>query len=371
MAQENKKTVLCIGCYHTGNVGDGTYKWILERLLTDYDVYYINNNKMLSKNKEVIGYTNDYSQLFVPDYVIIGGGGMIMNCWTKERTIEIYLSFWKKFNIPVCILSCGVQYSLRKKDLDFLEQWTSTFNYAQLIVVRSVEDYGIVYNRLEPKRRWRLHVLSDLAYSISELRPPVAKKENTLLYIPTSFLSIRMKDVRDYIDSLKYDRMILLPFDGTVDVYPTRCIQDEIKLLKKYYPKCEILRGRAGRFKGADTDNLTLDKIYDMLDKAKYIVTGRLHGLILGKALGCDVYVGCSDTNKLIAEQRSRLSTTVLDDYKKMLKLFFSLSHDDPDDWSEDMRNTVIVRKSKEKKKSVKYMQTYDNETLVTLDLLQ
>jgi glycosyltransferase involved in cell wall biosynthesis len=350
--QMKKKKILFLGYYCSGNVGDASYAKIWQQIIdqTKYEFYSFPVNKRFTA--------------FIPDYIVAGGGGLIM----KESNILLnyYFPLCQKHQIPFAMVSVGVQYDQKNTDhLKFLQDWKPLLNYSSLITVRSIHDYGLLYEILQPKRRYRLKVASDICHIVPELFPVVNHHKDLILYIPTNFLSIRYVDVRNYIQNLlKEDsrlQLMLLPFDGIVDEYPTKTIKEEVSLLKKYFPPTIIHLGRAP----FPNEKMSLDEVYSYLSRARHIVTGRFHGLIFGRVFGAKVYVGTSNTNKIIAELQSPLTRESAWDHQKYLNRFFQYPHlDDPSEWSEDYRNMMIVQISQKYNQSIPFTQSLTNQQL-------
>ena len=362
-----KKRVLFSGCYFTGNVGDASYRLIWRELFKEYEQIFTTTSKLISTRGQMVEVDYD-GELLVPDYIAIGGGGLIMK--SETRTLgKSYLKFARKHSIPLALLSVGIQYDLKLNDYDFIREWRELFNYASIIVVRSINDYAMIFNLLEEKRRHRLFVLPDVTYSMRELIGPApVQKEEMLLYIPTNFLSIRLEEVRDYIDGTGCKKIVLLPFDGVTKEYPSREVKREIELLSKWYPRAIVFKGRRNELLDRDGESMSLERVYSLLNRAKYVVTGRLHGLILGKVFDCEVYTGCSNTNKIVSEMKDSLNISKVNEYPRLIERFLSLPHDvDPSEWSENHRNNRITRVSRKKGLSIKYVQSFTNEQLFEL----
>lgn len=369
-----KKKILFIGDYLTGNVGDASYYEIWKRSVNKdiYETYDCPVNFYLREDGQLVS-LRDTGKMMDIDYLVYGGGGLIRenDDLKKSSLLQIYFPYCKKRSIDIAILSIGLQWNPATGNKINLEGWKELLNYASVISVRSIDDYSLLFPILEPKRRHRLKVYSDVCYSLPSVLQLEQKKEKKgLLYIPTNFMSIRFADVRNYINSrISSDQDItFIPFDGVNGRYPTNETETEISLMKKYYPGAKVYKGRNIDQRLDKTKrefDISLEEIYDFLRGAKDVVTGRYHGLIFGKVFGCNVYTGHSNTAKMISELESPLDIKTSSGHIDLLREYLRRPNKkDIDDWTEDDRNSAIIKYSIDKSVEVSFVQCLTNKQL-------
>ena len=209
------------------------------------------------------------------DLLILGGGELIPD-WLYIRQLPRFVrglskklfkrcSWVNKIEVPKIVLGCGVDAEqVTEETVSALEQ----FNSIGLRDKTSVELLK-KHKRLEHKT----YLSYDMAFNLKPTIKQVTVDKDLVVVIPTDRNnSIAYKSVDWLINELKsYKKVVFLAF-GTEDNNDYRTCE----LLSKYTKKCVIIR----------YNQLTLNKVVDIMLWANKIVSYRLHGMLLAHMLG-------------------------------------------------------------------------------------
>jgi exopolysaccharide biosynthesis predicted pyruvyltransferase EpsI len=390
----NRPKVLLIGSWEYGNFGDDTYSVVHQFMMGNkYDIFFCNTTSYVDSQRvtrHLSEYKNDPLEV---DHVVIGGGGLINEGELKSSIFKVYFPYCKSRNKPLSLISVGVAYpataneATRVLSSNTITVWSELLQYAESVSVRSYADREAVKQMMPMGRHHRIHVASDVAYGLPTYFNIPDTRKRFVVYIPTNFLCLNFPDVAMYIQEqlMKYpgSRLVMIAMDGMGGnkVYPNKFIQEEIKKVQTLFPNTIILPGRY--YWGAtrayvekllpsqpqEYADQTPLKVLSILRKAHVIITGRYHGVVMGRALNVPIYVGTCSLHKIQQEIREDLNpATWKTHYEYLFNVIdrcFQLGfRQDPTTWNEDQRNTVITDIVTNSKISAAFVQNMTNEQL-------
>lgn len=339
------KHIGIISCYGFGNVGDDSYGFILKKFFnsSDYQLHFIHDNLVYMTDDTYIPidiYNSNPTNydIFKPDYVIIGGGGL----FDKERldrgtSIHIYSSLCKEYNIPYYIVSVGFQfcevYDDYRRVNELFTPYKAIFEGAEYISVRTIVDYAYIRSIIDSTHYYKVEYHPDLVYSINKFMNNNGNESHNacepyrdiiLVTLCKSWINLKYTHIRDYIDSILYEhpdfRIIFIDFDG---YNPDREPIINPDTILMHYSNAEYIYGKEIEL---DNDMLisnsiandiqikklnmerihTIEDIINMLKRTHTLITGRYHGIILGKTMNVsNIYTAGFNNYKFRAEYNS------------------------------------------------------------------
>ena len=184
--------------------------------------------------------------------------------------------------------------------------------------------------------------------------------------------------IRDNLQKYPGSKLVIMNLGGKNDPTAEKDFDDYDMFIKakELYPDAEVYFGNSISpelkelyYKDKDTKESDIDlaKALDIISKSHYVITGRYHGLIFSKALNVECYSAVfnykinaenAGNNKIdisITGQQLGIMTNLLNNY---------LSLKNPYEWSEDDRNTNIVKLSEKSKVEIPFIQAMDNVTI-------
>ncbi|MDP1975315.1 MAG: hypothetical protein Q8K37_05020, partial [Alphaproteobacteria bacterium] len=188
---DSRKKILCVGAYDYGNIGDGSYKLILEKLLSerlpDYEIYFVPDTVRINQEGEYIGFGSDEEDLDF-DYLMLGGGGILKEFSKKDNSMNYYARQAIDKRKPFFFLSVGLQTSIQEPDGEevkkLLGDSKELLEKASLIFVRSVEDYSLLNQAIGKVIKHKIFQYPDLGYCMPYVFAPMVepvKKYVTLI----------------------------------------------------------------------------------------------------------------------------------------------------------------------------------------------
>ena len=403
------KHIGIVSCYGFGNVGDDSYGYILKKFFSDeteYKLYFIHDNLVYLKNNTYIPidvYNKEPSayEIFKPDYIIIGGGGL----FDKERldrgtSIQLYSSLCKQYNIPYYILSVGFQFCEVYANCDNIKAlftpYKEIFEGAEYISIRTIIDYTYLRIIMDSCHYYKIEYNPDLVYSINKfidnsiyIKKDI-KKDIILVTMCKSWINLEYDHINNYINSIISEhpefKIIFIDFDG---YNPDRNIIIDPDNILMYYSNAEYIYGKKLELDMSillnnnifDTYSMTninnryhtLEEIIQILHRTHTLITGRFHGLVLGKVIDIpNIYTVGYNNYKFRADYLSNhidmpidvlenLSLKPLHIIKKYIDTNYTT---DAYKWSDNTRNTNINTVNKLSNIDISLIQNWYNNDI-------
>ncbi len=342
------KRLLLINAGRAGNLGDEAIRYTLQRLLEDADctVHWasflgwekakrapVRRRKQLSES-----WFKSLVRKLVPaelrwllrrwpiflrylkanryDLILIGGGQLIQSCSALGLAMFIWIYLFKKFHKQKVIL-IGVGAAERYTAFDRL-LYRKSLKLVDSIYVRDRASLCVLKNIFGVSSK----LIPDIAFYISKIYKYPPHKEKRALFCPTSYeFYKRMRDNPDIgpdkNEYLQYwqDQILEYSYDDyQIKLFCTSKRQDLpfVEKLKqilhdKHSINVEIL------------DINTLEELTKEIAKSQVVVSGRIHGLIIGYCYGCKV-VPYKTSEKIGAFEKEYVSgSTCLDEVQTLI----------------------------------------------------
>lgn len=348
-----KKIILISSASGMGNVGD--------QLINDNIVKFFSRNYNIINIPDNQIITNDYKKLNVCDYkneeildfdfFIYGGGGLFReNLNIKNSNLFFYSDFCNKNNKSFNILGCGFQdLEINHKDFKKYEKFSNVFRNANYVSVRSVLDYNIVKSLVTEKDFLKINWYPDIGYSNCIDLNFKNKIRDKIVIIPTKKWShTNLNSVIKIINDNPKLKVYLINFGS----------QDD-----NDFQNCNI-----ENYIINETKNI--QEIFEILLETKILITGRYHGLILGRLSMVPLIETFNYNNfKFKAEEISKhdlldvkklseLSIKQLEECKKLFDNEIILNYQE---WDNDKRNSKIVELNKINNLDICLIQNWNN----------
>lgn len=245
--------------------------------------------------------------------ILISGGGSLLQNKTSNFSLIYYLSIIllaKLFFKKVIIFAQGIE-PIKGKFFEFL-----TRNILKICNFISVRDK----NSFELLKNWKINslLLTDPAFSIaSKIKPSENKKGIILQLRKVGNLN------EDYIKDLA---SIIIKYYKEIDVL---ALQEEYdrEICQKFINEFKKVGGYADYIYNKD-----INKTIDMINNCEYIISTRLHGLIIASILNCKTFaLSYDDKIKTLVEDLNipyvDLYNYSFEELDKKLKDFVSSNH--------------------------------------------
>jgi hypothetical protein len=383
----DNKIVLCIGSYDYGNIGDGMYKFILSNYLKNDNTsislksYFVADTVRINSKGNYIPFYSSETDLDF-DYLIIGGGGILKN-FSDKSSYKYYLDLATNKNKPYFFVSVGIQTLEQNLDVtsckSLLGNSIKYLNNSELVCVRSITDYSLLFSILE--NNYKLYTYPDLGYLINNFIDITSISKKYITLFQTGSANVKLKHIKDLIDSklneYKNSKLIIINLGGKNNPAIENDF-DEYELFneaKTIYPDAEIYFGDSiskelkdiyYKNKEIKSSDINLNKVIEIIASSYYVITGRYHGLIFSKALNIEVYPAVFNY-KINAEiNKSNLGlTNPLEQIELIIKLINNKQFiKNPNKWTDDDRNTYIVKLNDKIKLEISFIQSMDNITI-------
>lgn len=349
---ERRKKIGVLNCGAYGNVGDYSYSYIFGKLLKG-DVIYINEHN------------HDNEDIVDIDYLIIGGGGLFnITRLNATNTIWKYKNYCKNNSIPYYIISVGFQ------DCDFNTNARSMFlkygelmDDSQYISLRSTQDYVIASSVVKNETKEYMYVHSDLVYSLDKFIPYQKITRNILLVVlDDNWIKMEDKFIRNDINRRLIDNssleLVFIDFAGIVE---NRCVIKH-DLLKCYFSEYTVINGLTSH----NREGVELVDIVNLLCRTDTIISGRLHSYILAKVYKVPNCVNYNYHNyKITADKISNLDVSC--SLEPIIRVKNFIKHDSiftSMNWTENERNTMIVKLNVKTNISIRLLQNWSNRNI-------
>jgi hypothetical protein len=301
------------------------------------------------------------------DYLVIGGGGMLNDAEVSSSVFRVYFPCCLLANIPIGVISVGFGGETLAPQSEVA--WGSLLQFASCITVRSLYDRDMTRRLVTPDRHDRIHLYADLAYGAPELYPsntvfPILPA-SYVVYVPTGAVTLALQDIADKLTRLVWSspgtRVVVLPMGGCDG---TSFVSEEMKRVTRLFPDAIVFRGRGlgGEFveqlhpssMTTLNDEQSLALCVEVFRRARAVITGRFHGVVLARCFHVPVDTGTSNLTKILQEMSTPLSTSSWRGHVDALRADVlscvcvppsesAMIVRDPSVWDDDMRNTCIV----------------------------
>ncbi len=331
-----KKKILIISCYGYGNLGDNMYSEVFDYFLGDCEIVKLSDYSMFVdskknfKKKAPVLLTDNYEF----DMLIIGGGGIILpGKLDKSHNLPYYINIAKMKNIPLCIISCGIQGYIENdkwKDISCLDSWRDTLNYASLITVRSKKDLEIIRNLTYNKN---IFYFRDLGYiyphisGVIDRKDPKEKKKKS--GIVTLIVAGPIYPSNKDVINILYDKKYKFHTVNIVNMGSRNSDDNAKKISEINLEGMNVIKfygcGIAEEFNFENKSNpsdIDLHMLIKIIQNSDLVLTGRYHGMIFARSLGVDYDTLGMGTNKILWEEDvNSVSTAVTNSYNHIKKI--------------------------------------------------
>lgn len=382
----HRRKVLVVGASGYGNIGDDIYPLVIRQVLGDrFRLAFAPDTTRMGKKGQLIEMDSD-QQDYPFDALIIGGGGILEDFY-QNSAIRYYIKRAIDQNKPYFFVSTGLQTHLQDPSVEnvrkLLGDSAKLIGSANLIFVRSLQDSQLLSSVLGSSVSHKLKVAPDLGYSYPALIPaqPTSAK-NYVTLIQTGSASVKSEYVRGLIDAaLKKNpslSLVVMNWGGSEDPGKSEDFQ-EFGLferdVKHYYPEAKVYMGNSIspelkklRYSNVGTrqSDLTPEAAINIVAQSQLLITGRYHGLILAKALGIPYKTPIS-TYKILSENESCLDISKANTQLEKVESYILRNGgavNSPQSWSEDDRNSAIVKYAQEFGLPVPHVQSMSNKQL-------
>ena len=397
--------VLVIGSYGYGNVGDDTYHFIIREFFDKYDVYdtrYVGDRYMLNIDGSICPSSNfNEDLLWEFDFLIIGGGGVLNErLFCPNNSINQYVKIALKKNIPYYITSVGFQDIERDDPISSIQEKygliSAIINNSSLTFVRTVDDYFIARSLISDKMIYKLGYYPDLVYALPNFKSVQKHRvKDVILVLYSNWLDVSLESVRKTIkkhkDANPNCKLIFMNWDGFNANVTCNVVEKNVAAIDKYFPGSTIYKGltmdsrmNTNKLKNAcyiDFErDFSLDDAWDIMQRAKYVLTGRYHGVVYAKCsdvpcenidtmrynnykFQADIVSGHQDSDYIALSKRAYISLDRIKNHMEKYSCGDSrLSQ--PEKWTKHDRNTYIVLASERNVFDVKTVQNWSNSQI-------
>jgi len=398
---KNRRRVLVVASYGYGNVGDDCYGEILGRLFGVDDgmevsicpdaCVMLKDGSYLHLNKFRTTMNGEIEGLMPFDCVVIGGGGLLSKqryLHRNKNSLWFYTDLCVERGIPYYVVSVGfqdVEAVHEDKTVQFFRTAFRAFlDNAEYVSVRSVVDYELAAHVMSDSTSLEYH--PDMVYGI---RPVLSlnaacmnaddRDRNVIMVLVTQWTNVRRGVVvRDVQEATRDgDEVVFMNWGGVDPDGGGYMYDDEVREL---FPEACILQGKRPELswllnneRTATDRQMTVRDIWALLLRTRLLITGRYHGVVLGKATGVPKVETYGYTNyKFLADELSLhpdastevLERTALKPVKKIRDMIAGERRHTYRSWDADQRNTAIVKVHGLTGMDVELLQNWKNRDL-------
>lgn len=342
---KNEKYILVLNQYNSDNIGDKLLNEMLCKNIERLGYKTINRGFALTTKQEV-SYAKDISKFKIKDKikkyfpehlkfyvkykkrlidvsamlnvdnclaVVIGGGQLVKHNSVFMDCMQYWVNWANENNIMSCLYGIGVDTGLTNNEINKYKEILSCCAYVNC---RDEESKLILENRIGIKD---VKLSPDIAFTLDV---PTKKSKEYELIMPYNFETAvaafgLKKSIEKYYDEI----LEIIKRNGSPNdiILSATTSSDAIECMRlKLYLKD---KGFDSRIK----EVVDWDDLIDVMSKSKYVVTGRMHAMIVAKAVGTTFYPllisdkirqfckEYKDTKKLMADIRSLSSNGVCD----------------------------------------------------------
>ncbi len=383
--EECPSNVLVINAGAYGNVGDHLYNHLLDIIAGQqshqFKLTFITDNEVVIQGGRVVHCESpEVSNLQTFDAIVIGGGGLLSHERLQSNTNLLPYAKWAQANtIPLYLLSVGFQdlaicENGDLRGVQMAEKFRPLLQAAQYISVRSLMDHALCMRVLDFTDINKVHYHPDLVYSMLEIDAaqwPRTRVRDTILIIFSENSNVDMLFPEDHDHD---GHVIFANFAGNAGNATSRDRLNRIRAsVHRRYPDATFYDGLEADANESPGANLfSIREIIGIMQRSKYVYTVRQHGYILARVCGVPTIV-LGDYNNyktrvdVHASSSMTLSETVAMSRRGADAIFGLISTGaqlDCHDWTNDQRNSAIVRLARRSGQPIHLVQTLTNRDI-------
>lgn len=248
--------VALIGASGYGNIGDDTYPLLWRRFFPSVDWHVFNSDLP--------------AEIPDADLVLFGGGGLIYSNETAHFDyMRHYMQWAIDSGVPFGFLSCGVQAAKNGSNgwqLErTIEEWPALLGKAEFIGVRDPHSLGFLTGLGLQHSFWA----PDLCYLFAGERETA---QRFVTICPAASVKVSQPRIMRQIEQSlsRHPDLTLLALNmGSVESDP------DVEEVAAVFEACTVVRCR----------ELTPDRAVTLIAGSAEIITGRYHGLVIGRSL--------------------------------------------------------------------------------------
>ncbi|EMN5859948.1 polysaccharide pyruvyl transferase family protein [Pluralibacter gergoviae] len=220
--------------------------------------------------------------------IIIGGGQLIQSGGTFPIAMYTWIQVSKLFNLDIYIVGVGCAEKFNGLD-SFL--YKSSLKHAKKIYVR---DHSSI-SKLEKNFNIKAAFIPDLAYALYDEPVYRTPKDNVAIIGCTAYY-VYMKNVKE-LNSAKYMEFdeylqfwvqIILKYCGEGHILMISTTVEDLYFSKLVYDTIRAINSDLLVKIDFVNTMVTLNEYINFVKKAKVVLSGRMHSLILGHIAGCN-----------------------------------------------------------------------------------
>ncbi len=275
-------TIAFVGASGYGNVGDDMYPFILKRFLASHDLLFFNSD--LPKALPHI------------DLMVIGGGGVVYNNSDEPsinysphfRKMQFYLDHALVHDIPFAFLSCGFQIrpDFLDRKLETLTLWIPYLEAALFASFRSKSCLSLFQQLTGRDDGCYFPDLGYLNYHQQGCQPRHVLPTKYAVIVPSG----EMKPSNEHF----MHQVRLLESSGCQPVWVQMGADCDDK---RHFEEIAITHPEWMTIRGASCSEISA-----IIAGAKFVISGRFHGMVFARTNGVPFYVPPAAPYKLMVE---------------------------------------------------------------------
>ena len=269
-AQQNKQVVE----YKIDNLKVNFVKSFLKRIILPwlkYQLIYklrLNTSQKNLKNKKW-------------DAVIIGGGQLIKHNSVFMYCFRHWINWAQKNDIPIILHGVGVDSGLSKHEV---KVYKKCLKYVQVVNCRDIETKEIMRQKFDVKA----YISPDIAFTYRNEKAGKYNK-NVILVMPYSYITARKSfqfniSKRQYFEIMEHKIKKIKDKEPDLRVVLAATTSDDASECYRFAKWCANSGERCIVRKIQDSDTL-----FQEACKSKYMITGRMHAMIVGLIAGAKI----------------------------------------------------------------------------------
>jgi len=269
-----------VGASGYGNIGDNTYPLVLRKLLAEHEVVFHNSDLPAGLPSDLDG-------------VVLGGGGLIYNHTDPVggeshhfQCMRFYMEWARQRSVPWGFLSCGVQVRAGHEEalLEGLAPWRPWLEGARFISLRSPACVETV-RQLTGRDDVAFH--PDLAYLYRPEAGAPRPRRKAVVLVPAGLVNPKNKFCLHMMRLFRASRtpVVWLGMAAPVDDDP------HLAEARRAFPDARVIASPS------------VEEAYHTIATARFVLTGRYHGMVFARTSGVPFYVPQDSPWKIKHEQ--------------------------------------------------------------------
>lgn len=384
--ETRKKVIINIAASKYGNVGDNCIAEVIKKhfeknftIIQVPDIF-VNTVNGLKYYQELLDDLVDPIILPIFDAMIIGGGGVFRKGILAKKSssscsIEFYVNYCIEKKIPYYIVGTGFQDVEINTDItEFkseFKDYQKILENADFISLRSVSDYHFGSVLLSSNNKLKMNFFPDVVYSFANFFPLITYPRKFLLVLPTkNWIKLEhnyvIHTIRKELESDPDLELVFMEMGGSTDA--------SIRDVLNTFPNAKIYSGMKIEYEEIvdKNRNLQIQEVWEIFCQTKIILTGRYHGLVLGRAAKVPKIETFGYCNyKFLADEYSNLRLLNIDEVSNIALHPLIIIEDmiekgkvNFQNWTEDDRNSHIVKLHETEHYDIEILQNWNNLVL-------